>query len=156
MELTKSKGCKLVVVGKDNEVPTEQTIIKAINKKTKVIAFANITNLIGYELDAAKITKAARNLNKGIYIICDATQAIPHKRIDVKKTDLDFLVCSAHKMCAGTGIGMVYMKDKYLSKIKPIRFGGGMNNNVSCQDYTFASSPDKFEGGSPHSAGIVS
>jgi cysteine desulfurase/selenocysteine lyase len=156
MELNKNKGSKLVVVGNENQIPTEQDIIKAVNRKTKIVSFANISNLIGYELDMKKITNAVRKINKNVYVVCDATQAIPHKRFDVKKADIDFLVCSAHKMCAGTGIGMVYMKSKYLDKINPLRLGGGMNNNVSCQGYTFASGPDKFEGGSPHAAGIMS
>jgi cysteine desulfurase/selenocysteine lyase len=156
MELTKSKGCKLVIAGKQNEIPTEETIINSITSKTKIISFANITNLIGYELDVKKISKEAKKINKDIYIVCDATQAIPHQRLDVKQADVDFLVCSAHKMCAGTGIGMLYMKNKYLLQIKPIRFGGGMNDNVSCSRYTFASAPNKFEGGTPNSAGILS
>ncbi|MDR0826193.1 MAG: aminotransferase class V-fold PLP-dependent enzyme, partial [Mycoplasmataceae bacterium] len=76
--------------------------------------------------------------------------------INLKKTNIDFMACSGHKMLAGTGIGLCYIKHNYLDWLKPIRLGGGMNNNVTCNSFTFAASPDKYEGGTPHTAGIVS
>jgi cysteine desulfurase/selenocysteine lyase len=156
MELAKAKKCKIIFAGKPNHVPSEQDIIQSITKKTKIIAYANISNLLGYELNANIIGAGVKKHNLNLFVVCDATQMLPHKLIDVKKANVDFLVASAHKMCAGTGIGMLYMKEKYFNMINPIRFGGGMNNNVECNSYTFASGPDKFEGGSPHTAGIVS
>jgi cysteine desulfurase/selenocysteine lyase len=156
MELQNTKGIKIVYANKENEIPTEEQIIKSITSKTKVISFANISNLLGYELDISKIEKLAHKKNKNVIIVVDATQAIPHKKLDVTKSNIDFMVCSGHKMLSGTGIGCVYMKDKYLSSLKPLRLGGGMNNQVSCNKFTYAPSPDKFEGGSPHTAGIIS
>lgn len=156
MMLAKAKHCKLVYAGNANEIPTEQAIINKVTKKTKIIAFANISNLIGYELNAQTISQQAKLINPHVMIVTDATQMLPHKLIDVKKTDIDFLVASAHKMCGATGIGMLYMKTKYFNVIEPLRLGGGMNNDVACHDFTYASGPDKFEGGSPHSSGIIS
>jgi cysteine desulfurase/selenocysteine lyase len=104
--------CYLTFAGEENRVPTEQDIIQAINKKTKIITFCNISNLLGYKLDIKKISSAARKINKDIIIIVDATQAVPHKSLDVRKEDLDFFVCSGYKMLSGTGIGLLYMKDK--------------------------------------------
>jgi cysteine desulfurase/selenocysteine lyase len=150
------KQCKIVYAGKPNQISTEQDIIKKITKKTKIIAFANVSNLLGTELEAQIVSQYVRKTQPNVFIVCDATQMLPHKLIDVKHTDIDFLVASGHKMCSGTGIGMLYMKKIYFEKMKPIRFGGGMNNNVYCNHYTFASGPDKFEGGSPHTAGIIS
>jgi cysteine desulfurase/selenocysteine lyase len=154
--LAKVKHCKLIYANNPDEIPTEQAIIKKVTKKTKVIAFANISNLIGYELNAALISQQAKQINPKILIVCDATQMLPHKLIDVKKCNIDFLVASAHKMCGATGIGMLYMKAMYFNQLHPLRLGGGMNNDVSCRDFTYANGPDKFEGGSPHSAGIIS
>jgi cysteine desulfurase/selenocysteine lyase len=156
MALAKITKCKLVFAGNQHQTPTEAAIVKAITQKTKIIAFATISNLLGYELDAQKITKAAKTKNTNILIICDATQMLPHKLIDVKKTNIDFLVASGHKMGSGTGIGLLYMKEKFFEQMLPLRLGGGMNNNVTCSTYTYASGPDKFEGGTPHTAGIIS
>jgi cysteine desulfurase/selenocysteine lyase len=112
--------------------------------------------LIGYELNAQTIATHAKKINSQVLIICDATQMLPHKLINVKQAKIDFLTASAHKMCGATGIGMLYMKEDYFNKFSPLRLGGGMNNQVSCNAFTYASGPDKFEGGSPHSAGIIS
>jgi cysteine desulfurase/selenocysteine lyase len=154
--LAKLKQCKLIYAGVPHKNPTEQDIINKVTTKTKIIAFANLSNLIGYELDAKVISNKAKKINPHVLIVCDATQMLPHKLIDVKKANIDFLAASAHKMCGATGIGMLYMQEKYLQVLDPLRLGGGMNNNVTCQNFTYASGPDKFEGGSPHSAGIIS
>jgi cysteine desulfurase/selenocysteine lyase len=102
-----------------------------------------------------KMVKSVKAVNKNIIIIVDATQAIPTQKIDVVKFDVDFLICSAHKMCGPTGIGLLYGKFKLLDKfISPLRLGGGMNGDVSETDYSLVSLPDRLEGGTLHGAGI--
>ncbi|GHU48664.1 hypothetical protein FACS1894218_6230 [Bacilli bacterium] len=116
MELAETSRAKLVYAKNAvNGIPTENSIIKAITKHTKIIAFADVSNLLGYELDVAKIEKAAHAINKQIIIIVDATQSMPHKPIDLKKTKIDFMVCSGHKMLAGTGIGLCFISKSYLN-----------------------------------------
>ncbi|MDR0675132.1 MAG: aminotransferase class V-fold PLP-dependent enzyme [Mycoplasmataceae bacterium] len=156
ISLAKTKHCKLIYAGSIDKNLNEQDIINKVTKKTKIIAFANISNLIGYELDAQIISQKAKKINPHVLIVCDATQMLPHKLIDVKKSNIDFLVASAHKMCGATGIGMLYMKTQYFHQLDPLRLGGGMNNNVMYDSFTYASGPAKFEGGSPHTAGIIS
>jgi cysteine desulfurase/selenocysteine lyase len=156
MNIAKSRKCKLVYAGGLNKVPTERDIISKVNSKTKIIAFANISNLIGYELNAKTIATQAKRMNPNVLIVCDATQMLPHKLIDVKTSKIDFLTASAHKMGGATGIGLLYMKEVYFKLFNPLKLGGGMNNDVTCNNFTYASGPDKFEGGSPHSAGIIS
>jgi cysteine desulfurase/selenocysteine lyase len=155
MQLAKEKQCKLVFAGELNQVPTENDIIQKVNQKTRVIVFANISNLLGYELDAQKISHQAKQKNSKVIIVCDATQLLPHKLIDVKTTNIDFLVASAHKMCGPTGVGMFYMKSIYFNKLIPLRLGGGMNNEVKHNHFTYANGYEKFEGGTPHTAGII-
>jgi cysteine desulfurase/selenocysteine lyase len=75
--------------------------------------------------------------------------------IDVKALKIDFMVCSAHKMCGPTGIGLLYGKKEYLEQINPIKLGGGMNFDVTPADFKFSLLPDKFEGGTPNTAGIL-
>jgi cysteine desulfurase/selenocysteine lyase len=104
--------CKLIYAGKKGLPPNENDIIKSVSKKTRVVAFSSVSNLMGYEINVKKITKEIRKINKDIIVVCDATQSIPHSKFDVKNNDVDFVVCSAHKMCGGTGVGMCYMKSE--------------------------------------------
>lgn len=133
----------------------ENSIIQSINKKTKILSIANVSNLFGLQLDLKKIINAARKINKDIVIVVDATQGIAHHKIDVSALKIDFLACSAHKMCGPTGIGMAFISKKWLHKINPIRLGGGMNNHIKLATFTYASAPEKFEGGTPNIAGII-
>jgi cysteine desulfurase/selenocysteine lyase len=110
--MSQEKKCKLVYAGKHNSPPTESDIIKCVNKNTKVVAFCNVSNLMGYELDICTIAKGVKKINPDTIVVCDATQSVPHAKIDVKKVNIDFLVCSAHKMCGGTGVGVAYLSNK--------------------------------------------
>lgn len=150
------KQCKLTYVGKHNAPPTEEDIIKAVNKKTKVVAFSSVSNLMGYELNVTKIVKAIKKKNHNVIVVVDATQSIPHTKFNVKTTDADFVVCSAHKMCGGTGIGLAYLKYEWAKKIKPLRFGGDMNADILKDKFIYAEIPHRFEGGTPNVAGIIS
>jgi cysteine desulfurase/selenocysteine lyase len=87
-------------------------IIAKIDNKTKILAIANVTNLHGYTLDIKNLVQLAKHKNKNIIIVLDATQGIVHNKIDVQDLDIDFMACSAHKMCGPTGIGLAYIKEK--------------------------------------------
>jgi cysteine desulfurase/selenocysteine lyase len=102
-----------------------------------------------------QVVKSAKKINKNIMVIVDATQSIPSEMIDVKKTAVDFMICSAHKMCGPTGIGLVYGKYELLSNFnRPLRLGGGMNGTVGIDHYGLVPIPDRLEGGTLHGAGI--
>lgn len=134
--------------------PTEKDILNAINQKTKIIAFCNVSNILGYKLNYKLIAKKAKEINPTIIIVVDATQAIPHMKHDLKNSGVDFLVFSGHKMLGPTGIGVCYIKHEWAKKIAPIRLGGGMNAIVDDNSWTYANIPDKFEGGTTNMAGI--
>jgi len=157
MNLAKLSQAKIKFAGKLNaKYLIEDDIISLVNKKTKIIAFVAISNYLGNELDIKKIVKAARKVNPKVIIIVDATQAAPHKKIDVKDCDVDFLFCSGYKMMAATGTGCLYMKQPYLKLIEPLKYGGAMNTAFDTNGFTFAKTYQKFEGGTPHTAGIIS
>ena len=80
---------------------------------------------------------------------------LPHFEIDVKKLDVDFYVCSAHKLCGPTGVGILYGKKEWLEKLPPYQGGGEMIDQVSFEKSTYADLPNKFEAGTPNISGVI-
>lgn len=156
INIKNEKKCLLTYVGKEKKPPIENDIIKAVSKKTKIVAFSSVSNLMGYELNVSKIVHAIKKINKNIIVVIDATQSIPHAKFNVKTTNVDFAVCSAHKMCGGTGVGMAYIKYEWATKIKPLRYGGDMNADIINDKFIYAQIPYRFEGGTSNVAGIIS
>ena len=100
-----------------------------------------------------KIIKYAHK--KGAIVIVDASQSIPHMKIDVQDLDCDFLVFSGHKMLAPLGIGVLYGKREILNKMTPFLMGGDMIEYVHEQETTFAPLPNKFEAGTQNVEGVI-
>ena len=103
--------------------------------------------------DVKKIIKYAHK--KGAYVLVDASQSIPHMRIDVQDLDADFLVFSGHKMLAPMGIGVLYGKKQLLDRMLPFLTGGDMIEYVYEQETTFAPLPNKFEAGTQNVEGVI-
>lgn len=132
---------------------TLENIKKEITSKTKVISLAEVTNVIGDVRDIESIVKYAHSL--GILVVVDASQSTPHKKVDVTKTDVDFLAFSAHKMLGPTGVGIMYAKYELLEKMKPIKYGGGMNEIYTEEGVKLVEIPYRFEAGTPNISGII-
>jgi cysteine desulfurase/selenocysteine lyase len=112
---------------------------------------------LGYYIDCVSLTKKIKKINPKIIVVVDATQSVPHLKHNLKNTDVDFMVFSAHKMLGPTGVGVCFMNKKWIEKLEPLKLGGGMNALVlpKTNEFTFASGVDKFEGGTPNTAGII-
>ena len=148
------KDIKINYIELDNDLITIENVEKAITKNTKVISIAHITNVIGDERPIKKITELAHKNN--ILVVLDAAQSIPHKKVDVKDLDIDFMVFSGHKMCGPTGIGVLYGKYDLLKDLYPQNVGGGMNNDFeSNMTYKYKEIPHKLEAGTPNIAGVI-
>lgn len=132
---------------------TLENIKKEVTSKTKVIALAEVTNVIGDVRDIESITKYAHS--KGILVVVDASQSAPHKKIDVTKTDVDFLAFSAHKMLGPTGVGIMYAKYELLEEMNPVKYGGGMNEIYNEEGLKLVEIPYRFEAGTPNISGII-
>lgn len=131
-----------------------ENVKKAITKRTKVIALAHVTNVIGDVRPIKEICKYAHKL--GILVLVDGAQSVPHEKIDVQDMDVDFLTFSAHKMLGPTGVGVLYGKEKYLNQVKPIIEGGGMNAFFdSLMNVEYKKLPEKLEAGTQNIAGIL-
>ena len=126
---------------------TVENFKSVLTKKTKVVALTYISNVMGYETPLKDIIQLAHA--QGALVSVDAAQAIPHKKVDVKDLDCDFLSFSGHKMCGPTGIGVLYGKKHLLEAMAPIEFGGDMNDHVNLYDAEFKETPYKFETGTP-------
>lgn len=133
-EVAKEKGAIVNYIDLDEKgTVTLESVKKAITENTKIIALAQVTNVLGFEVPIKDICEYAHQ--KGIYVVVDGAQSVPHNKIDVKDLDCDFLAFSAHKMCGPTGVGVMYGKYELLKAMKPTRLGGGSNtryNSCGC------------------------
>ncbi|KKO53706.1 cysteine desulfurase [Paenibacillus sp. DMB20] len=132
---------------------TLEDVEKTVTERTKVIAIAYVSNVMGVVHPVKEIAKIAHR--NGAVIVMDGAQSTPHMKVDVQDLDCDFYALSGHKMCAPTGIGALYGKKALLDKMEPIEFGGEMINDVGLYESNWKELPWKFEGGTPIIAGAV-
>ena len=154
-ELSNNIGIKVNYIDlDDNHKVTLDNVKKAITDKTKVISIAHVTNVVGDIRPIKEIIDYAHS--KGIKVVIDGAQSVPHMKIDVTNLDMDFLTFSAHKMCGPTGVGILYVKEELLDDIKPIIFGGGMNSSFEFDgSKEYKKMPYILEAGTPNIAGVI-
>lgn len=124
-----------------------------ITSNTKIVSMTYISNVLGTINPIAEVAKIAHK--NGAIIVVDGAQSTPHLKVDVQALDVDFYAFSGHKMCAPTGIGVLYGKAQLLERMEPVEFGGEMIDFVELYDSTWKELPWKFEGGTPIIAGAV-
>ena len=118
-----------------------------LGPSTKMVAVAYVSNVLGTVLPVEDIIKAAHA--QGALVLLDASQAVTHRRVDVKALDVDFLVWTGHKLYGPTGIGVLFGKYDLLDAMPPFLGGGDMIDTVSFQGTTFREPPYRFEAGTP-------
>ena len=155
LELSKDKKIKISYIPlNDNHELTLEALTDTITDKTKVISIAHITNVVGDVRNIHEISKIAHKHN--IILVVDGAQSVPHMPTDVIKDDIDFLTFSAHKMLGPTGVGVLYAKEEYLEKMRPIEYGGGMNQYFEVTgEVEYKSIPTRFEAGTPPIAEVI-
>lgn len=153
-KVSKVSGSKLnyMYINDEFEISDDE-IESKITDKTKVVGITHVSNVLGTINNVKKIIKYAHK--KGAIVVVDASQSIPHMKIDVQDLDADFLVFSGHKMLAPLGIGVLYGKRELLNKMNPFLMGGDMIEYVYEQDTTFAPLPNKFEAGTQNVEGVI-
>lgn len=152
--LKNKKGIKVkyIPLDEDGNISIDE-YKKIINKRTKVVSLAHITNVLGDKRDIKKIIDIAKNNN--IYVIVDAAQSIAHTKTDVQDLNCDFLAFSFHKMYGPTGVGVLYGKKELLSKIMPPTLGGGMNEVFNDNKIILKALPERLEAGTQNISGII-
>ena len=144
---------KYIPLNENYEV-TLENVKKSINKNTKVISIAHVSNVIGDIRDIEGIGKIAKDNN--LYFVVDAAQSVSHINIDVIKSNISFLAFSGHKMCGPTGVGVLYGKNEYLKNLVPLKYGGGMNESFdSDKSYILKNYPINLEAGTPPIAEVI-
>ncbi len=153
-KMTKAKNAKLkyMYVNDDYEISDEEIETK-ITKNTKIVGITYVSNVLGTINPVKKVIKQAHKM--GAVVVVDASQSIPHMKLDVQELDADFVVFSGHKMLAPLGIGVLYGKKSILDKMTPFLMGGDMIEYVYEQETTFASLPNKFEAGTQNVEGVI-
>lgn len=152
--IAETTGARIVVVplGDDGSVSLDDFKAK-LSDRTKIAAFAHISNSLGTVLPIADMIAAAHQA--GAVTLIDGAQAVAHARVDVQALDADFYVMSSHKLFGPTGFGALYGKRALLEAMPPYQGGGDMIERVSFSGTTYNEIPYKFEAGTPNIAGAA-
>lgn len=152
--ICREKGAKLRVAPIDDrgEVILEE-YGKLLSDRTRIVALVHVSNALGTVNPIGEMIVMAHE--RGIPVLVDGAQAVPHLPVDVKALDADFYVFSGHKVFGPTGIGVLYGKREHLEAMPPWQGGGDMILSVTFEETTFNALPYKFEAGTPNIGGAV-
>lgn len=148
--LADEAGAELIVIPLDKKRWILDSSQVVLSSKVKILAIAHYSNVLGQVWDdkrdqLATFIKEAQA--HGAFVILDAAQSAPHKKLDITKLPVDAAVFSGHKMCGSTGIGILYLKEKWHTILPPFFVGGSMVRHASIAESSWMDSPLKFEAG---------
>ena len=126
---------------------------KLLTPRTKLVAITHVSNVLGTVNPIEQIVEIAHN--RGVPVLVDGAQAVPHMAVDVQKLGCDFYVFSGHKIYGPTGIGVLYGKSELLEAMPPYQLGSEMIKSVTFEHTIYNDLPFKFEPGTPHIAGVI-
>jgi cysteine desulfurase / selenocysteine lyase len=153
--LAEEKGAIVDYIGVDNDGYLDMTQYEEIiqSNRVKLVSISHMSNVLGTIVPIEKIITKAHN--KGIPVLVDGAQSVPHMPVDVQRMNCDFMVFSAHKMLGPTGVGVLYVKREILDKMKPFIGGGDMIKEVHKHGIIYNDLPYRFEGGTPNIADVI-
>ena len=143
---------KVIPMTKNGELDLSE-YDKILSSATKLVFLNHVSNALGTINPIKVIIDKAHEV--GAAVLLDGAQATSHIKPDLQALDVDFYVCSAHKMCGPTGVGMLFGKVDWLNKLPPYQGGGEMIKEVSFEKTTYADLPHKFEAGTPNISGGI-
>ena len=152
--LCEEKGARLrhVPINDDGEVILEE-LERLLNPRTRILGIAHVSNALGTVNPVAQSVEMAHA--RGVPVLLDGAQAVPHVPVDVRAIGCDFYAFSSHKVFGPTGIGVLYGKAAVLEQMPPYQGGGDMILSVSFEKTTYNELPYKFEAGTPNIAGVI-
>ena len=153
--LAKEKGVKIEYIETDSQANiTVDSFRKAMHEGVKAVAVAEVTNVLGSVQPVREMTAIAHEY--GALMIVDGAQSVPHMKVNVRESGVDFLGFSAHKMCGPDGVGILYGRYELLQKMDPVFMGGDMNARfASDTSVILKNAPVKFESGTPNIEGVI-
>jgi len=153
--LASEKSAKLEYIGVDDDgyLKIHEYKSHLDSNKVKLVSVTHMSNVLGTIVPVNDIIKMSHE--KGIPVLIDGAQSVPHMTVDVQKMDCDFIAFSAHKMLGPTGVGILYVKRDILEKMPPFIGGGDMIKEVHKYETTYNDLPFKFEGGTPNIADVI-
>jgi cysteine desulfurase/selenocysteine lyase len=143
---------RVIPISRAGEVDFE-AFLGLLNDRTRLLALAHVSNALGTVVPVDGFIREAQR--RGIPVLLDGAQAVPHMAVDVQALGCDFYCFSGHKMCGPTGIGVLYGREALLEAMPPWQGGGDMILAVSFQRTLYNGLPYKFEAGTPHIAGAI-
>lgn len=152
-EACRAAGARLVYLYPEKDgTLTDAEIAEKIGPRTRIVAAAHVSNVMGCELPVRRLADAAHAV--GAVMVVDAAQSVPHLRVSVDELGADFLAFSGHKALGPMGVGVLWGRRELLEQMPPMLTGGEMIDSVREQDATWAPVPEKFEAGTQDAAGI--
>jgi len=152
--LCEERGANLVVAPIDDRgALLLDEFEKCLSPRTRMVAVTHVSNALGSVNPVREIIRLSHE--RGVPVLIDGAQAVPHGHVDVRELDCDFYAFSSHKLFGPTGIGVLYGRAELLESMPPYQGGGEMILSVSFEKSTWAEIPHKFEAGTPDIAGAV-
>jgi len=151
--LKEKKGIEIRIIYSKEDNTFDLEKFSQFVQGAKLVSIVHTSNLDGVTNPVKEIIEIAHKNNA--LVILDAAQSIPHRKIDVKDLDVDFLAFSGHKMLGPTGTGVLYGKYKLLEKLSPFIVGGETVEYSTYETYKMLPAPEKFEAGLQNYAGII-
>ena len=143
---------KVIPIDDDGDIILEE-YARLLTERTKIVGVVHVSNALGTINPVREMIELAHA--RGVPVLIDGAQALPHLAVDVRELDCDFFVCSAHKAYGPTGIGALYGKREHLLEMVPYQGGGDMILSVSFEGTTFNEPPHRFEAGTPNIEGAI-
>jgi cysteine desulfurase/selenocysteine lyase len=143
---------KVVPINDDGEIILSE-YDRLLSRRTKIVGVVHVSNALGTVNPVREMVEMAHS--RGIPVLVDGAQALPHLEIDVRELDCDFYACSSHKVYGPTGIGALYGKREHLLKMVPYQGGGDMILSVTFAKTRFNEPPHRFEAGTPNIEGAI-
>ncbi|MBR6973731.1 MAG: cysteine desulfurase [Bacteroidaceae bacterium] len=142
------KGAQLRVIPMTDEGDLELEALEGLlTERTRIVCCTQVSNVLGTVNPVKEMVRIAHD--KGIPVLVDGAQSVPHMQVDMQDLDCDFFAFSGHKVYGPTGVGVLYGKEAWLEKLPPYQGGGEMIKNVTFQKTTYNTLPYKFEAGTP-------
>jgi cysteine desulfurase/selenocysteine lyase len=152
--VAEATGAKIRVIPVSDSGELDLTAAASLaGPRTRIVAIAHASNVLGTVNPVREVADLAHRV--GAVLVVDGAQAVAHLKVDVQALGADFYVASGHKMYGPTGVGFLFGRQALLESMPPWQGGGGMIQNVTFEQTTFAPAPVRFEAGTPPISQVI-